>query len=340
MRVLKPSGSIWVNLADKYSTAGGHTDNTASTRLEGRPNLRKQGRADRSTTTHGLATKSLFGLPWRYAIRCTDELGLILRRDQIWHKPTAMPESVTDRCKSAHEYWFHFTVRPRYFAAIDELRLPVSGFHRSPGISRSTPPGQRRRAMADTVNPLGPLPGSVWEIPTSPFTAPDELAVDHFAAFPPEWPRRLIRGWSPAEVCTACGDGRGPIIARPGLLGGDNNPASRDGSRRRSTMDGGTAEWNRRVANPDRIVGYGCSCATSEAPTVPSLVLDPFGGTGTTALVARALGRTGISVDRSGDYCRLAQWRVNDRAQLAKVLEKPAPQPVIAGQTDLFEEMA
>lgn len=46
-------------------------------------------------------------------------------------------------------------------------------------------------------------------------------------------------------------------------------------------------------------------------PTGPSVVLDPFGGTGTTALVSKALGRDAITVDLSEDYCRLADWRVN-----------------------------
>ena len=59
-----------------------------------------------------------------------------------------------------------------------------------------------------------------------------------------------------------------------------------------------------------------------------------------TALVASALGRVGITVDRSFDYCRLAQWRTTDRAQIAKVLEVPKP-PVIP-KTQLgfdFEDM-
>ena len=41
--------------------------------------------------------KSLLGLPWRYALGCMDDLGLILRRDIIWSKPNGLPESVTDR---------------------------------------------------------------------------------------------------------------------------------------------------------------------------------------------------------------------------------------------------
>jgi DNA modification methylase len=121
VRVLKPTGSIWVNLGDKYCSPGGHTDNTASSRLQGRRNLRLQGRPDRTTSGQGVPRKSLFGIPWRYALRCIDDLGLTLRRDQVWHKPNAVPESCTDRTRTDHEYWFHFTVRPNYYADIDEL---------------------------------------------------------------------------------------------------------------------------------------------------------------------------------------------------------------------------
>jgi hypothetical protein len=69
-----------------------------------------------------------------------------------------------------------------------------------------------------------------------------------------------------------------------------------------------------------QITGYACACPEPTAPTRPAVVLDPFGGTGTTAMVAKALGQHGISVDMSADYCRLAEWRTNDRDQLAKVL--------------------
>jgi DNA modification methylase len=109
------------------------------------------------------------------------------------------------------------------------------------------------------ANPLGKLPGSVWTIPTQPLIVPEELGINHFAAFPMEWPRRIIRGWSP---------------------------------------EGG-------------------------------VVLDPFGGTGTTALVAHALGRHGISVDLSADYCRLARWRTSDPGEIARAKQQPKPKPVI-----------
>jgi hypothetical protein len=95
-----------------------------------------------------------------------------------------------------------------------------------------------------------------------------------------------------------------------------------------------------------------CACPDTTAPATPGIVLDPFGGTGTTALVASVHGRVGISVDLSADYCRLAQWRTTDEKQRAKAAgvkpkpaKKPKPQPVaevvaleVPGQIDLFSE--
>jgi hypothetical protein len=86
------------------------------------------------------------------------------------------------------------------------------------------------------------------------------------------------------------------------------------------------------------ITGYACACPDTTAPTRPAVVLDPFGGTGTTALVAKALGRT-AHVDLSADYCRLAQWRVTDPGELAAALEVEKPPKQVDDQLDLFAEV-
>ncbi len=264
MRVVKPTESIWVNLGDKYAGStggGGYSDKST---LSGFTNPNTKGRQmqddhAKSVIVTDVRTKSLIGVPWRYAIRCIDELGLILRAEVIWSKPNGLPESVTDRVRRSHETWFHFVTQPRYFSAVDEIREP----HAGGGVGISTQP-----MVTFAGNPLGKLPGSVWTIATQPLIVPDELGVDHFAAFPMEWPRRIIRGWSPED---------------------------------------GT-------------------------------ILDPFGGTGTTALVAHALGRHGISVDLSGDYCRLARWRTTDPGEMARAKQQPKPKPVVVsdGQEVLF----
>jgi len=263
VRVLKPSGSIWVNLGDRY--AGGGMGGSAPDGPQ--RNLSGQTASERRELRRlppGFRAKSLIGVPWRYAIRCIDDLGLILRAEVIWDKPNGLPESVTDRVRRSHEQWFHFTTWPRYFANVDHLRETPSGYHRGP-VAIAQIPGQRRRAMLHTSNPLGKLPGSVWRIPTQPLKVPESLGIDHFAAFPMEWPRRIIQGWSP----------------------------------------------------------------------VGGVVLDPFGGTGTTALMAKTLGRQGISVDMSADYCRLATWRTNDPSQIAAAMQVDKPAEQVEGQWEL-----
>jgi DNA modification methylase len=350
VRVLKPSGSIFVNLGDKY--AGGGQGGNVGGNLQGGPHLNRTTTAARSIPL-GARVKSLLGLPWRYALGCIDDLGLTLRAEIIWSKANGMPESVSDRARRSHEQFFHFTRQPRYYSAVDEIRTPVSDYARPRNYTRTAPPGPHRiKTYADTVNPLGALPGSVWEIATQPFIPPVHIAharccggrdpecdkgLSHYAAFPPALVRRIVLGWSPPGICAECGEGRRPLVERPGLLGGDNNPDSRNGSRRRSTMDGGAREWALRAARPDRITGHGCACPTPDAPTRPAIVVDPFGGTGCTALVASVHGRVGLSFDLSHDYGRLAKWRTSDPGERARALGVPKPPPVSPEQGSLFD---
>jgi hypothetical protein len=67
------------------------------------------------------------------------------------------------------------------------------------------------------------------------------------------------------------------------------------------------------------------------------VVLDPFGGTGTTVLVAEMYGRHGVHLDLSADYLRIAEWRTNDPAQRASALEVPRPPKQLPGQMDMLE---
>ena len=288
--------------------------------------------------------KSLMGLPWRYAIGCIDDLGLILRSEVIWSKPNGLPESVTDRVRRSHEQWFHFTKEPRYFSAVDEIREGYE--HPESPTARRGPSGPNRGTVVGRKHddggavgnfnhsPLGKLPGSVWTVPTEPLRVPDHLGVDHFAAFPSEWPRRLILGWSPSGVCVECGAGRMPV-RRVRRNRGDNNPASRDGSRSHSTID-----IHDLADDPVRITGYACDCPDTTAPTRPSVILDPFCGTGTTVAVANALGRHGIGLDLSADYLKVARWRCSDQKLRAKVLRVDPPAPQVAGQLDLLDGAA
>ena len=333
VRVLKPTGSMWINLGDKYNAYNG---NRGAGTIQSN-DVRQAAPKGNGLDVKDVRPKSLIGIPWRYAIRCIDDLGLILRAEVIWSKPNGLPESVTDRVRRSHETWLHFTKEPRYFSAVDEIREE----HIAPGrqAGKNALSGMqtiRPRGVSDPSepNPLGKLPGSVWTIATQPLTVPAHLGVDHFAAFPMEWPRRIIRGWSPAGVCVACGEGRRPVSER--TITGDR------GGRKFNVLTPDSTTARLGTEGHHEITGYACACPEPTAATTPAVVLDPFGGTGTTALVAHALGRHGISVDMSSDYCRLAQWRTTDPKQLAKAArrEYQPPREQTEGQLDLLEGIA
>jgi len=347
VRVLKPSGSIFVNLGDKYNSAASGQQNGHGHKsgLGGGRHDRMKGRG---TTVQTIPQKSLMLLPERYRIACVDELGLIARAVLVWSKINSLPESVTDRVRRSHEDWVHLTRSPRYFAAVDEIREPHNDprpIKRGSAAWDGVRPQKGDRGQA--FNPLGKLPGSVWEIATQPLRVPAELGIDHFAAYPMEWPRRLILGWSPREVCAACGEGRRPVTERTGrvvssrgdaLLGG-----SHDNRHDASRKDNG--RQIRAAAGPSfpkheaTIAGYACGCPDTAAPSTPGVVLDPFGGTGTTALVAAMHGRQGISVDASADYCRLAEWRASDPKERARAagLDPDAVAKVPAQRADQYD---
>lgn len=342
VRVLKPTGSMWVNLGDKYAAAERGPDGSSSGLSNGAQFRVGRGRR---VSQCGVPRKSLIGLPWRYALRCVDDLGLILRAEVVWSKPNGLPESVTDRVRRSHEQWFHFALQPRYYSAIDEIREPTEDIgHKAKAVKAGPLLGNHGSMGHDGAgirmdevynNPLGKLPGSVWTIPSQPLAVPPELGVDHFAAFPVEWPKRIILGWSPVGICAMCGEGLRPVSASEIYhINSTSNAKTLAGNSSHKGIRTQRAGFVGRKSVT--ITGYACGCPTPDAPTRPAVVLDPFGGTGTVALAAKSLGRHGISIDMSADYCRLTQWRTNDRRQLAAVLDITTADQIPADQGALF----
>jgi DNA modification methylase len=117
-RVLKPSGTVWINLGDTYSGSGaGHKDmGKASYSAE---NFRKQ-----TTKIKNIPNKCLLLIPHRFAIGCI-ERGWTLRNDIIWAKRNGMPESVTDRFSKKHEHFFFMTKKEKYYFDLDGVRDKV-----------------------------------------------------------------------------------------------------------------------------------------------------------------------------------------------------------------------
>ena len=168
----------------------------------------------------GLPAKNLLGIPWRTAFALQDD-GWILRNDIVWHKPNAMPESVTDRLSSRHEHVFMFSKSRRYWFDLDPIREPVVYPAGSPALNwaRDTKeadvPGQSMRqhrsgrthgkASAANLAPTGERhlsqsergrnPGDVWTIATQPFSEA------HFAVMPHALAERcILAGCKPGGV--------------------------------------------------------------------------------------------------------------------------------------------
>jgi DNA modification methylase len=220
-RVLAPDGVAWINLGDSYCSAKGQAHGVDPKQPARRHGLRP---ADRAIP--GLKPKDLIGVPWMVAFALRDA-GWYLRRDQIWHKPNAMPGSQLDRPTSAHEYVFLLSKARRYFFDVDpirermslamteQLRKAYTGRARknyaAAGVqnpsdvkrrilaSRDKQRGHSRRhagfnARWDAMTKaeqmaMGSLPRSVWSIATNGAEGRD---LEHFALMPKELARKLV----------------------------------------------------------------------------------------------------------------------------------------------------
>lgn len=134
-RVLRPDGTLWLNLGDAYA---GSRRGPPSGTLEREGLNRAQShmtasarrdnhlipRSDRAVD--GLKPKDLMGQPWRVAFALQAD-GWWLRQEIIWHKPNPMPESVRDRCTKAHEHVFLLSKSEQYFYDFDAMQEPVTG---------------------------------------------------------------------------------------------------------------------------------------------------------------------------------------------------------------------
>lgn len=168
-RILKPRGTVWVNLGDSYGTQSG-TSKGKKYLSKSTGNYRENG----SILLKGKAPhKCLLLLPHRFAIGCM-ERGWIVRNDIIWAKPNGMPESARDRFSKKHEHIFFLVKNKKYFFDLNKIREA----HKEESIARTkrswTGHREKRSALANMniarlCHPLGKNPGDVtdfWAINT------------------------------------------------------------------------------------------------------------------------------------------------------------------------------
>lgn len=107
-RILRPEGTLWLNLGDSYCGDGGQGQPTSALGAKGTggvPAVGTEGYKKWERDWEGLKTKDLVGIPWAVAFALRAD-GWWLRSDIVWAKPNPMPESVEDRPTRAHEFVF------------------------------------------------------------------------------------------------------------------------------------------------------------------------------------------------------------------------------------------
>ena len=116
-RVLKPSGTVWINLGDTYAR-GNRTKDGDNHSVS---NAKELSIEPKSKPNYNGLNKTLLLIPHRFAIGCIDR-GWIVRNDIIWAKRNGMPESVTDRFSKKHEYFFFMVKSEKYYFDLDSIR--------------------------------------------------------------------------------------------------------------------------------------------------------------------------------------------------------------------------
>lgn len=244
-RVLKPTGSFYLNLGDTYAGGGGISgvpddwDSASTQDREKYPDSVPARNVE-------FPDKCKMLIPHRTAISLMDN-GWICRNDIVWQKPNPMPESVTDRRSTTFEYVFHFVKQQDYFYNLDSIREA----HKTNAVNktRNRHEEQYNEAYGDEYmfsegerpegHPKGKNPGDVMEITTAQH--PDS----HFAVFPQELIEPHIKSSCPED----------------------------------------------------------------------GVVLDPFIGSGTTAVAAENLGREWIGIDLNKDYVEMSYNRIDDETK-------------------------
>jgi DNA modification methylase len=223
MRVLKPSGLLFLNIGDTYANTGvgnsgkqGGGPAAAKEAIDGRPrnpenHVRMNGTIKPvKRTLSGLKPKDLVMMPARVALALQAD-GWYLRSDIIWHKSNPMPESVDDRPTKAHEYIYQLSKSQQYFYDAEAVREPITGGTHSRGSNlqkKVAEPGSGIKnnssfaaAISRDLNLSTRNRRDVWTISTDSFTGA------HFATFPEALVEPCIQsGTSARGNCPKCGE--------------------------------------------------------------------------------------------------------------------------------------
>ena len=201
-RVLKPTGTCFINLGDTYGGSGSGTTKNADTskyvenskQVYVLPNGTSKASQFRGTAMN----KSLCMIPERFAIEMIDR-GWCLRNQIIWHKPNQMPSSAKDRFTVDFEKVFFFVKQPTDYYFEQQLEPYTEPLDRWAGqmvrgdykTKTEQFAVQERNGRDMRPNPEGKNMRTVWSINTEPSTEA------HFATYPQRLVERMLKAGCP-----------------------------------------------------------------------------------------------------------------------------------------------
>jgi DNA modification methylase len=269
-RVLKSNGTLWLNIGDTYNAYKANTGDTKYAGMSGRP-IHKKG-----LTTKNLKNKDLIGIPWMLAFALRAD-GWYLRQDIIWAKPNPMPESVTDRCTKSHEYIFLLSKSGKYFYDSYAIKTPMKG-------SSITRLSQDIENQAGSDRVPGKTNGTMKAVCANGITR-DRL-------FDYNSKEKQLR----------------PKTIRGGYNKESDVPLPEALANKRSVWTVTTKPYKEAhfATFPEDLI---VDCIKAGCPE-NGIVLDPFMGAGTTALVAKKLNRNYVGFELNPDYITISEKRL------------------------------
>jgi DNA modification methylase len=265
-RVLKPEGSFWLNIGDSYQDKG------------------------------------LVGIPWRIALKLTDQQGWIIRNSVIWNKVKSGMDNTKDRLGNVHEHVFHFVKQAKYYYNADAIRSKPREARIVNGavVSATGVSGVRYKRQIELTTALNE------QERREAFKALDrmliEVATGHISDF-----RMIIRGQQRATHSDSERvSGRAKELRDKGFYFLRYHP---NGSKPSDVWDIIPEDTQNRETH---FASYPVDlCKIPILATCPEggVVLDPFCGTGTTLLAARNLGRKSVGIDVSRQYLEITHER-------------------------------
>jgi DNA modification methylase len=287
----------------------------------------------------GLKPGDMCGIPWRVAFALQDD-GWVLRSDMPWVKRNPLPESVTSRPGKALEYVFMLTKSMGYYYDHMAVRRESPEYVQT-RIEKEKSAGMNGRlahkhadeyglargdsTLADQVGAREPgrnfRNADLWfesiSAPHGMVQVEDEVVgLDvttkgyrgaHFATFPTKLIEPLIKAaTSEKGACPECGGPWRRVVVTTGEWRADHDRlAKHNGEVYPSNPGGGIAGKNTSRVSTE--VGWEPSCkcqGVGEEDLLPCTVLDPFIGSGTTAVVCLGLRLHCWGIDLKEEYLK------------------------------------